>query len=262
MKHNRIAALALVFGLGIAGTAFAATSPFADVPAKHWSYDAVNKLAQAGIVDGYGNGTFRGDSTLTRYEMATLIANAMTKSDKANAEQKAIIDKLASEYASELEGLNVRVTKLENKVGNVKVGGEVRYRYEWTDNNDGSPDTFTRVRINMFAPLTDKLIFSGRVEGENRIGTKSDINITQAFIAGKALGFDTFVVGRIPLALGQGMLSGIGAAGNCTTGADGIVLGVGNQLKATVAAGKAGTDDATSLNLKAANLSYDLNKKH
>ncbi|WP_094607043.1 hypothetical protein SPSIL_029560 [Sporomusa silvacetica DSM 10669] len=260
MKRNLVATLALVFGLGVAGTVFAATSPFADVPARHWSYAAVNKLAQAGIVDGYGNRTFRGDSTLTRYEMATLIANAMTKMDKANAEQKAIIDKLACEYASELEGLNVRVTKLENKVGNVKVGGEVRYRYEWSDNNNESPDTFTRVRINLFAPLTDKLIFSGRIEGENAIGTKSDINIPQAFIAGKALGFDTFIAGRIPLHLGQGMLSGIGAQGNAHMGADGIVLGAGNQLKVTVAAGKAGAEEDTSLNLQAANLSYDLNK--
>ncbi|WP_094607680.1 hypothetical protein SPSIL_009630 [Sporomusa silvacetica DSM 10669] len=260
MKRNLAATLALIFGLGIGSTAFAATSPFEDIPKNHWAYGAVKQLAQAGIVDGYGNGTFRGDSTLTRYEMATLIANAMTKTDKATAEQKAIIDKLASEYASELEGINGRVTKLESKVSNVKVGGEVRYRYEWTDNKDGSPDTYTRVRINLFAPLTDKLIFSGRIEGENRIGTKSDINIAHAFIAGKALGFDTFVLGRMPLALGQGLLSGIGAAGNCTTGADGIVLGAGNQLKVTVAAGKAGSDEGTSLNLKAANLSYDLNK--
>jgi len=261
MKRSLVATLALVFGLGVAGTVFAATSPFADVPATHWSYDAVSKLAQAGIVDGYGNGTFRGDSTLTRYEMATLIANAMTKMDKANAEQKTIIDKLACEYASELEGLNVRVTKIENKVGKVKVGGEVRYRYEWTENNDGSPDTFTRVRINLFAPLTDKLVFSGRVEGENKIGTKSDINIAHAFIAGKVLGLDTFIAGRIPLYLGQGLINGIGAEGSAHSGADGVVLGVGgNQVKFAIAGGKAGADEATSLNLRAANLSYDVNK--
>ena len=69
MKKSIILTLALVFVLGIAGTAFAA-NPFVDVPAKHWAYDAVAKLAQAGIVDGYGDGTFKGDKTMTRYEMA------------------------------------------------------------------------------------------------------------------------------------------------------------------------------------------------
>ncbi len=42
MKKNLIVALALVFVLGIAGTAFAAANPFVDVPAKHWAYDAVS----------------------------------------------------------------------------------------------------------------------------------------------------------------------------------------------------------------------------
>ena len=51
MKKNLIVALALVFVLGIAGTAFAAANPFVDVPAKHWAYDAVTKLAQAGILE-------------------------------------------------------------------------------------------------------------------------------------------------------------------------------------------------------------------
>ena len=108
MKKSLIVTLALVFVLGIAGTAFAA-NPFVDVPAKHWSYDAVAKLAQAGIVDGYGDGTFKGDKTMTRYEMATVVAKAMAKSDKADAEQKAAIDKLAAEYSAELSNLGVKV---------------------------------------------------------------------------------------------------------------------------------------------------------
>ena len=70
MKKSLIITLALVFVLGIAGTAFAAANPFVDVPAKHWSYDAVAKLAAAGVIDGYNDGTFRGDKTLTRFEMA------------------------------------------------------------------------------------------------------------------------------------------------------------------------------------------------
>lgn len=269
MKRSLIVILTFVFVLSIAGVAFAA-SPFEDIPANHWSYEAVNKLAQTGIVSGYGYGDFRGDRTLTRYQMATFVANAMTKTDKATDEQKVIIDKLTEEFTTELGMLNVHLTKPENKAGKedkagkeankIKLSGEVRYRYEWTKNNAQSPNTFTRVRVNLFAPLTDTLIFSGRIEGENAIGTKSDVNIPQAFIAGKALGLDTFVLGRIPLSLGYGMLSGIGAEGSAHNGADGIVLGVGKRLKFTVAAGKAGSDMDHTLNLHAANLSYDINK--
>ena len=70
MKRNCMVALVLVVVIGFAGTAFAAANPFVDVPAKHWAYDAVSKLAQAGILDGYGDGTYRGERLATRYEMA------------------------------------------------------------------------------------------------------------------------------------------------------------------------------------------------
>ena len=116
MKKMLVIILGLVLALGISGTALAASAnPFADVPAKHWSYDSINKLANAGIVDGYGDGTFRGDRTMTRYEMAQVVAKAMARSDKADAEMKALIDKLAVEFAAELNNLGVRVAKLEEK---------------------------------------------------------------------------------------------------------------------------------------------------
>ena len=129
MKKRLVTALALMFGLGIGATAFAAANPFVDVPAKHWAYDAVNKLAKAGIVDGYGDGTFRGDRTMTRYEMAQIVAKAMARSDKADAETKATIDKLATEFSAEIENLGVRVAKLEKKSDNLKFDGNLRVRY-------------------------------------------------------------------------------------------------------------------------------------
>ena len=45
--------LAMAMALGVTASAYAA-NPFSDVPAGHWAYDAVNRLAAAGIVDGYG----------------------------------------------------------------------------------------------------------------------------------------------------------------------------------------------------------------
>ena len=109
-------------------TAFAATNPFEDVPADHWAYDAVTQLAANGIIEGYGDGTYRGDQAITRFEMAQMVAKAMAKNP--SGVDKAMIDKLAAEFADELNNLGVRVANLEKKVDNVKFEGTVRYRYQ------------------------------------------------------------------------------------------------------------------------------------
>ena len=67
MKKSLV--LAMAMALGVTASAYAA-NPFSDVPAGHWAYDAVNKLAAAGVIDGYGDGTYGGNKLMTRYEMA------------------------------------------------------------------------------------------------------------------------------------------------------------------------------------------------
>ena len=129
MKKTLTAAITTALVIGAASTTFAAANPFTDVPTGHWSYDAVAKLAQDGVIEGYGDGTFRGDKAITRYEMAQMVAKAMAKSD-VSAADKAAIDKLAAEYSAELNNLGVRVGELENKVDNVKWGGKARLRTE------------------------------------------------------------------------------------------------------------------------------------
>lgn len=136
MKKKFIASLAAAMVLGVAGTSFAAVNPFSDVPAKHWSYNAVTKLANDGILEGYGDGTFRGDKTISRYEMAIIVAKAMSKVDQADASNKALIEKLSAEYAGELDKLGARMTTVENRVDNVKFNGFVRGKYD-SDTSDG-----------------------------------------------------------------------------------------------------------------------------
>ena len=81
MKKTMAAALAAALTVGAASTTFAAANPFSDVPRDHWAYDAVTQLAADGVVEGYGDGTFRGDRSITRYEMAQMVARAMAKGD-------------------------------------------------------------------------------------------------------------------------------------------------------------------------------------
>ncbi|MBP2652411.1 MAG: S-layer y domain protein, partial [Firmicutes bacterium] len=132
MKKSLIVTLILVFMLSIAGTAFAAaiTNPFVDVPAKHWSYDAIKKLAAAGIIEGADN-KFYGDKTLTRYEIAVIVAKALAQEEKADAEQRALIEKLAAEYTAELQSIGVRLSAVEAKADKVQIMGYLGFRYDW-----------------------------------------------------------------------------------------------------------------------------------
>jgi hypothetical protein len=125
MKKTLVSALTTAIVVGAASTTFAAANPFEDVPADHWAYDAIAQLAADGVIEGYGDGTYRGDQEITRYEMAQMIARAMAK----GGGDKALIDKLAAEFADELNNLGVRVAALEKKVDNVKWKGEIRYQF-------------------------------------------------------------------------------------------------------------------------------------
>ena len=134
MKKTLVSALTTALVVGAASTTFAAANPFADVPADHWAYDAVAQLVQDGIVNGYAaDGTFKGDQNMSRYEMAQIVAKAMAKSEAADNNNKALIDKLAAEFSDELANLGVRVADLEAKTDNVKWEGLIRY--DWKSNN-------------------------------------------------------------------------------------------------------------------------------
>lgn len=124
MKKTLVSALTAGILVGATGTAFAAANPFSDVPAGHWAYEAVDQLASKGVIEGYGDGTYRGGEAITRYEMAQMVAKAMAKGNNSQ-----VLDKLAAEFADELNSLGVRVAALEKKVDNVKWQGELKYEF-------------------------------------------------------------------------------------------------------------------------------------
>ena len=131
MKKTLVSALTTALVVGAASTTFAAANPFSDVPADHWAYDAVSQLAADGVIEGYGDTTFRGNQNITRYEMAQMIAKAMAKTD-VSAADKALIDKLAAEFSDELNNLGVRVSNLERNADMVKWNGKIEYTYTST----------------------------------------------------------------------------------------------------------------------------------
>ncbi len=142
--------------LGVASVAFSAT--LVDVPSGHWAEDAVTKLVNSGLIEGYPDGTYKGERPMTRYEYAMVIARLVDKLDKTYCtkedckpgaavaaapsisgggdidtaqldEVKAIVKKLAAEFKDELAALKVKVdensvkiAELEKKVNTPMIG--------------------------------------------------------------------------------------------------------------------------------------------
>ena len=233
MKKSLV--LAMAMALGVTASAYAA-NPFSDVPAGHWAYDSVNKLAAAGIVDGYGNGTFGGDRLMTRYEMAQIVAKAMAKG--------ANVDRLAAEFADELDSLGVRVAALEKKSDNVKITGEARFRYADSKGKGNVADSYVgdlRSRIWITGQVNDDWSYTGMIQNiqvfaGDYIGDEKTY-FQRAYVQGKLGG----------MAVTAGRYNAFFADGNIYDNrADGVELSYGDKVKLSLAAGKA-TDEITKL---------------
>ena len=202
MKKSLV--LAMAMALGVTASAYAA-NPFSDVPAGHWAYDSINKLAAAGVIEGYGDSTFGGDKLMTRYEMAQIVAKAMAKG--------ANVDKLAAEFADELDNLGVRVAALEKKADNVKITGQIRYEY--ADRNGDLEKTKgsiakNRLRTRLFVngAINDDWTYTARLQNdqnlENNTGDEKT-SLNQAYVTGRVGGL-AVVAGKAPIVLANGNL--------------------------------------------------------
>ena len=224
---KKLLAIVLILALTIAASAtgFAAPKTFTDVPAKHWAYDAVAKLAKDGIIEGYGDGTFRGDKPLNRYEFALLTVKALDRFDRAYEAQKKLIDKLSAEFAAELNRMGARLAKVEAKTNSWVAGGDARFRY-YTNNPkypgakklQGSDTSDFRARIRFAGMVNENTLLQGRLTTNYGVkfgnteapsqpyGSTAMIDIFNV-TSKNALGFDSLRIGRTPLdVIGNGLM--------------------------------------------------------
>lgn len=167
MKHAFLkAAIAACFAC--AAVTASAANPFTDVSADDWAYQAVASLSDEGVIDGYPDGTFRGDKHVTRYEIAQIVARLMAKEDTLNASQKETLAKLSSQYANELKDLGVRIAELEKKRGATDLITELRVqsidRYDDVFKGKKHNEISTRVRLNTITPVNDRVHLYGQIE--------------------------------------------------------------------------------------------------
>lgn len=167
MKNKKLKALAAAF-FTAAAFSVSAANPFADVEESSWGYQAVCRLSEEGVVAGYPDGTFRGDKNVTRYEMAEIVGKLLAARERLTAEQQETVDRLAKEYAAELQNLGVRVSELEKKKGNINFLTEIRVqgidRYDNVYTGDKHYELGTRIRLNSFGQVNDRTTVYGQLE--------------------------------------------------------------------------------------------------
>lgn len=181
-KKTLVSAVLAATIMGTASVTMAAENMFSDVPLDHWAYDAVNKLAEDGIIDGYGDTNFGGDKPITRYEMAQLVEKAMQNQENARSVDKAAIEKLQKEFDSELKG---EVQSLRKDVDDLKgrMGwyGDARVRFftnkKQSGNNGGNPGEASqfekRLRLGFWVNPAENLTVDGRLKYEDEAWVKN-----------------------------------------------------------------------------------------
>lgn len=92
---------------------------FPDIPENHWAYEYVDKLADAGIIEGYPDGNFNGDRMMSRYEFAAMLYHAMQNGAQLDS-------KIINEFMPEMG----------------------RIRVDRISGNDGDRHKIERVRVN------------------------------------------------------------------------------------------------------------------
>ena len=275
MKKSIVSALTAALVAGAASTAFAAANPFEDVPADHWAYDAVAQLAADGVIEGYGDGTYRGDQEITRYEMAQMVARAMAKG--GTGADKALIDKLAAEFADELNSLGVRVSALEKKADNVRWKGWIGYEY-WRDahsqptndkigkTNDGSAYKRQRLQLQLNPVMTINKHWTGKVRmkyyldmNDAKNADENEFRVERAWVEGQ-YGKTKIQLGKVhyETRLDRGLVLGNRLSGG--------ILTFGNRLQATIGIGRQSRDpnrgrQSTTDSMQFIELAYHANKK-
>lgn len=243
----------LPFGAALAAlmltTSFVmADNAFSDVTPDDWSYKAVSQLADEGVIDGYPDGTFKGNKNITRYEMGQIVARLMAKEDTLTADQKATLDKLSTDYAGELDNLGVRVDKLENQafkdttfLYDFRASAMPSYDNIFKDSDHDHDDSMGfRFRVNSYTKMTPRVWLYGQLETHMSMNGKSftGVNATDEddgefklnrffttyhwgdvkdhYFFNKGPTDDNIVLGRFPMSMGvtgytyDGEFTGIG----------------------------------------------------
>ncbi len=210
----------IMLGFGVAWAA----SAYDDVPADHWAYNALDYLTQRGVLEGYPDGFFKGDRTLTRYEFAQAIARLLDTIEAGNVDEqiKIMADTLRAEFSDQLAAINAKidgmtgqmndmdsrlgdveakvddtaskVNDLNSKIAGLKPGPEWKgaFRYRWQFEDYGSHERF-RQRIAF------QLGFNKKIDDAVEVGFRFKTQTGVDPISGNSTLSDNFKTANIYL---------------------------------------------------------------
>lgn len=169
MSHAKIN-IALAALLACSAFSASAANPFSDVDHNDWSYKAIAELSEQGVVDGYPDGSFKGNKEISRFETAQIVARLLANENSLNNEQKASVHKLANAYSDELKQLGVRVDNVEKKLGKtaliteIRVSGMNRYDNVFKDTKKSHYEFGARVGFNTITKVNPRTTVYGQLE--------------------------------------------------------------------------------------------------
>ena len=97
MKKLILVVLATLFLTAVFATS--SVGLFSDIPEDHWAYEAVSNVVDAGVMNGYPDGSFKGDETVTRYELAQVLDRMLSYIDAADASLEELVFALSKKIA-------------------------------------------------------------------------------------------------------------------------------------------------------------------
>ncbi len=217
---KRVALLLLaVFVLALTSPAF--SQPFADVPTDIFAFDAVAELAAKGIIEGFPDGTFKGDRGVTRYEMAMVLARILARIEaikippppgappkpEVGRADVVTLQRLVNEFRAELAAQGVRVTAVEeelaalrSRVSNVNITGDLRFRLNTFPSGSANctPTAATPAPANTNCEadprLRSRVTFAGQVAPDVRTTLRISANNRVGSGAGTDTGFGNNLV--------------------------------------------------------------------
>lgn len=239
----------ILFSIALLSAVASAAPLFPDVPDNHWAKDAVAALAAKGLVEGYPDGTFKGDRAASRWETAMIVARLLAKMEQAHStfatkSELEELRKLTTALREELDALGVRVDNLEESVGRIdqRVTELERITFYGSIEARVSFQSYSNNGANESDPTNPIINFNNAVGSATGAGGR--------FVAGPAAGqnFDPFALGTFTvnnLKTGRPIGNGTGFTAKAILGMNIKVspdVDAGAEFAAFVSQGNALTD--------------------
>ena len=152
-KFTFVIAMLLVVALAMPSSA----AVFTDVSTDHWAYEAVNKLVAAGIIEGYPDGTFKGDKGVTRYEVAMMVDRVLERVAEERASLEDEVDAMKDGFTS------AQKTELEDIVKSIVEKNMPEPKEETSEDTEG----LNEKEYEQIANLIEALTFNYKAELKN-----------------------------------------------------------------------------------------------